>query len=108
MKLKELINITPACQVVTICNNKDEIILDGRLDDISIITDALGDIEILTAYSDSNCLDEDYLSIVLDTLVNQKDIFRAINYYFNTLSFEDMTVIVGEKMCCICREKYNK
>lgn len=105
MKLKKFINTLPARQVVTICNRDEEILIDGRIDDIEIMADALGDKQILSNYSDTNCLDEDYLTIILDTSINQKDIFRALSYYFNTLSYGDIASIVRDKVGIKVREE---
>lgn len=108
MKLKKLIKITEPGEMLVICNHNDDIIVEGRNDDIRIITDSLGDIEISSTYSEENYLGEAYLVIILNTSINRNDIFRKLSFYIDTLSFEDMTAIVGEKMCCICKGKYNK
>lgn len=95
MKLKKLIKNTYNHQVVSILNRNDELIVDGRLDEIGIIIDALSDEHIISTYSDMNFLTEDYTTIVLDTEKNKKDIFREIYDYLGTLSSDDIVIIVG-------------
>lgn len=95
MKLKKLIKNTYNHQVVVIINRNEEIIVEGRLDTVGIIIDALGNEQILSTYSDMNFLTEDYTTIVLDTEKNKKDIFRGIYDYLNTLSSDDIVTIIG-------------
>lgn len=105
MKLKKLINTLPSRQTVTIYNHNEELIVEGSITDITIITDALGDKEVLSTYSDIDYLDKDYLTIVLDTLIDKKDISRALSDYFKTLSYNEIALITGNKVGLKVREE---
>lgn len=99
MKLKKLVKNLLGCQIVVITNCDEEIIVEGRLDEIKIIVNYLGDEQITAIYSDRNYLEEDYTTISLDIKRTQKDVFRAISDYLNTLSYSDLVTIIGDKLC---------
>lgn len=86
MKLKKLIAYMHSYQDLTIVNCNEAIIVEGTRDEIDIIINAIGDKKVSAIYSDTNYLDKDYITIVLDTKITNKDIIIAVSKYFKTLS----------------------
>ena len=86
MKLKKLIAYMHSYQNLTILNCNEAIIVEGIRNEIDIIINAIGDKKVAAIYSDTNYLDKDYITIVLDTKITDKDIINSVSKYFKTLS----------------------
>lgn len=74
---------------LTILNCKGETISEGKLDELSIVVDAMSDIKVSSVTADVDYLDHEYMIIVLDTQITQNDIFKTMSKYIKTLSIYD-------------------